>query len=225
MKKKRIVEPPRTNDADRQAVLARLGADVLAAKLVELAPFYPEVDEAIERLICPPDRRVERFRQRLANLSCVNDFVYWQARDAFVRELRNLLEDLRTSGADGQTGFECMVEFFDTEDTILGNCDDDGSVCEVFLVDAIELMAFFGARCDDKGWMCDELLRLYGNDQYCVRRNLFERATEYLPAVSLRALVARIESELERESRDYQRTQWTSAIESLTRQLNAKTKG
>jgi hypothetical protein len=225
IKRKSLAPPERTSDQKRLSALTKLGARTLAEKLVELAPFYAEVDEAIERLICPPEKRVQRFKQRLANLSCMEEFVYWHGRDVFARELRNLLEDLITSDAGGHIGFESVVSFFDAEDDILENCDDDGTVCEIFLTDAVKLLAHFGAQCDDEDWMCAELIRLYANDAYCVRRNIFDNAAEYLSETKVLELIVQLTSELEKESREYEKDRWSQAIESLSRKSKTPPKG
>jgi len=101
----------------------------------------------------------------------------------------------------------------------LNNCDDDGHVGCVFQNDAVDLLAHFGAHCADKDWLCDELLRLYGQDAYGVRSNLFNNVSLYIPEEQLRQLVDRLRHGQQKELQDYESHRWASAIESIARQL------
>lgn len=207
-------------DVERRAALVRLGADVLADTLIKLTPWNKEVDETVERLVCVPERNVARFKDRLANLSCMDAFIDWRGLSGFAHEIEFLLADLKASITVGRTGFELVIFFFDSEKDILENCDDDGVVGDVFQNDAVDLLGYFGANCDDKEWLCDALMRLYAQDSYGVRSAIFDNAAQYLPVENVRELIDRLQKERQNEPKDYEKQRWSSAIESLARQLN-----
>lgn len=216
---KNSVAPVKTADAERRAALIELGAEILADTLIRLAPWSHEVDETIERLVSNSANNVSRFKHRLSNLSCLDEFVDWRRLNIFVRELEFLLAELKASVTDGRTGFELVVFFFNSEQEIFANCDDDGSVGSVFQNDAVELLAYFGSRCDDKDWLCDELMHLYQQDLFGVRSKVFDNVAQYLPEEHIRQLIARLQLARQQEPKDYERRRWSLAIESLARQL------
>ncbi len=209
----------KTADTDRRTALVKLGVEALADTLIKLAPQNKEVDETIERLVCTPDENAARFEHRLANLSCMDDFVDWRGLSAFVHELQFLLAELKASVTDGRTGFELVVLFFESEQDIFENCDDDGLVGAVFQNDAVEFLGYFGSRCEDKDWLCDELMRLYEQDSFGVRSGIFDNTAQYLSEEKIRLLAVRLQRELQQEPKDYEKRRWLSAIESLARQL------
>jgi len=221
-RKKHEAEPAiaaRTSDVERRPALVKLGAETLADALINLSRSNKEVDETLERLISTPDKNAERFKNRLANLSCFDEFVDWRALSAFVHELEFLLAELKAGVTNGPIGFELVVSFFDSEREILENCDDSGSVGAVFQNDAVELLGHFGASCDDKNWLCDQLMRLFEHDSYGVRSTIFDNAAQYLPEENVRLLITRLEQARQNKSQDYERQRWSTAIESLARQL------
>lgn len=191
-KRTRTVEdhiPFRTPEEQRLPRLVQLGAEVLSKTLLDLALHNKEVEDTIERLIASPQKNVARFKDKLANLSCMDHFIEWRERDFFARELESVLEDLKAGAPDPRTGVELMIAFYESEQDIFDNCDDDGTVGNVFQYDARQLLAHFAADCADKDWLCDRLLYLYSEDNYGVRDTLFDNAIDFLPEVNARKLV------------------------------------
>jgi len=208
---------PNSPASERLPRLIQLGAETLSTTLLDLARRNSDVDDAIERLIASPRKNVVRFKEKLANLSCMDRFIEWRERDLFVRELESLLEDLKAGVTDPRTGVELIIAFYESEQDIFDNCDDDGTVGQVFQIDARELFSHFAAGCPDKDWLCDRLLYLYAHDNYGVRDTLFDSVTDFLPEAMTRTLV----SELWRRSKldSGHSRHWTAPIELLARQL------
>lgn len=204
---------------ERRTVLVDLGAEVLADTLLSLALWNREVDDTIERLVSTPAEAVARFQHRLANLGCMDEFIDWRRLGAFVHEIEFLLAELKAGVTNSRTGFELVVSFFQSDKDIFENCDDDGAVGAVFQNGAVELLGYFGAGCDDKDWMCDQLMRLFEQDSFGVRSDVFDSAAQYLPEGKIRLLIARLQNKLKHEPKDFEKRRWSSAIESLARQL------
>lgn len=208
---------PKVPDSERLKRLSELGAEKLSTMLVELARSNSDVDDTIERLIASPKKNVVRFKEKLANLSCMDHFIEWRERDLFVHELESLLADLKVGITDPREGVELLISFFESDQAIFRRCDDDGTIGNVFLQDARQLLAHFAEGCADKDWILDRLLYLYVNDQYCVRVSLFDNAVDFLPVESIDKLLDALWKLVQKEPLDSYR--WTMAIASLARQL------
>jgi hypothetical protein len=215
---KRSPRQAKTSDIERRAALVKLGAEVLADTLIDLAPQNKEVDFTIERLISNPQTAFSRFKDQLANLSCLDEFVDWRGLSALRRELDFLLTDLKASVVDGKQGYELVVAFYDFESNVLENCDDDGMVGDIFLHDAVELLGYFGAKCEDKNWLCEELVRLYAHDAYGVRDRVLDNVVDYLSQADMLHLIELLQKQ-QRASGGSEEHRWKAAIESLARQL------
>jgi hypothetical protein len=216
---KEPIPPVEASETERRRALVSLGADALADALVKLAPWNKEVDVTVERLISGSEENVARFKSQLANLRSMNEFIDWRTLSAFVHELEFMLADLKVGVADGRKGFELVVSFYECDQDIFENCDDDGLVGDVFLNDAVEVLGHFGASCDDKSWLCQELIRLYENDSFGVRSNIFDNVAQYLSEEKMRQLVEALSQKQNIESNDHKRHRWTPAIEAIARQL------
>lgn len=180
---------PKVPDSERLKRLTELGSEKLSTMLVELARRNSDVDDTIERLIASPKKNVVRFKEKLANLSCMDHFIEWRERDLFVHELESLLADLKVGVTNPREGVELLISFFESDQAIFERCDDDGTIGNVFLQDARELLTHFAEGCADKDWILDRLLYLYVNDQYCVRDSLFDNAVDFLPVESINKLL------------------------------------
>jgi len=147
----------------------------------------------------------------------MDHFIEWRERDLFVHELESLLEDLKVGVTDSREGVELLISFYESDQDIFENCDDDGSVGYVFQHDACQLLAHFAEGCADKQWISDRLLDLYTNDNYGVRDTVFDCATKFLPVETTNKLVDALWTRSQLEPRHAYR--WSMAIESLARQL------
>lgn len=113
-----------------------------------------------------------------------------------------------------------VAAFYECDAEALGCCDDSGgSVGDVFRFDARELFVLYAARCANKKWLGNLVLRLMESDSYGVRDLLIDCATEYLPEEVIREMVSRMLELADREAGEYQKRHWLHGVESLARQL------
>ncbi len=213
--KKRVQEfAPSSDTRDR---LVALGAEVLADALLNLAETNKSASHVVERL-ARPERSMESLHQQFEEMCDPDDFIDWSRLMEFSVDFSLWLESVKTNIEDGHTGFELMVWLFERDQDVLEKCDDDGLIGDRFNDEAVQLLQYYGARCDDKDWLCEQLLQLYEQDQYGVRGNIFDGAAKYLPPAKVRHLIEQLEIRRLREPKDYEKSRWTSAIKSLTDQ-------
>jgi len=93
----------------RNYLLINLGADSLADALLELAGYSDEAAELVNRLVATTDEKVDRFKDRIADLQHLEHFYDWRRAATFSRELEGLLRDVADSVQDSRTGVELMI--------------------------------------------------------------------------------------------------------------------
>jgi Family of unknown function (DUF6880) len=205
---------------DRKQRLVELGADRLAATLLELASRDDAVDDLVERLIATPEGNIKRFKARLSGIKRTRRFIRWGESAAFARELLAVLVDLQAGVTDPRTGAELVAAFYECDKGTLGNCDDSsGHVGDVFRQDARELFVGYALRCDEKEWLGELVFKVNRSDDYGVRDRLIDCAADYLPEPVLRTLVARFQKQADKESDEYAKRHWLMLVESIARQL------
>ena len=147
---------------DRKRKLIDLGAETLAETLLDLSVHSEAADDLIERLIATPKENVRRFKKKLSSLRRSRRFVDWRGSSGFARELEMLLQDLEAGVTDPVTGIELVAAFYETDEGVLGHCDDSsGHVGDVFRYDAKELFVEYASRCADKEKIADIVLKLH----------------------------------------------------------------
>jgi len=205
---------------ERKGKLLEVGADRLADALLELAGRYEFADDLVERMIATPQDNIGRFRAKLSALQLGRPFIHWRQSAEYARELENLLEDLRAGVTDPRTGTELVATFYQADSAILANCDDSsGHVGDLFRYDARELFVAYAARCAEKEWLGDLVIKVIQCDDYGVRDVLIDCARDYLTEPVMRVMVARLQELAAAESDEYRKRHWLHNVESLARQL------
>ncbi len=200
--------------------LIALGPWKLADALLEMAGNYDEVDELVERLVATPKEKVKRFKSKLNGLKRSSRFIDWRESGIFARELSGMLTGLEESIEDGQTGVELVASFFECDRAVFERCDDSsGMVGDVFRYDATELFARFAAKCQDKKWLGNRIIQLFGGNDYGVRDNLLESAAGFLHEENLRGLADQFWQLAEEEKDKYRQQSWYRGVEELADQL------
>ncbi len=212
------------NDDDLRNKLINLGSETLADALLGLSSRSEDAAAVVERMTSSPNENQKRFKSKLAGLKRQRKFIDWRGAADFASNLEELLADLRAGVPHSQTGVELVAAFFECDSSVFERCDDsNGTIGDVFRFDARQLFIHYASQVDDKAWLSQLLLKLYEHDDYGVRGELLESASEFLPADSLRNLAAvmwnRAEQEHEIVTDSWHFNQWLYGVKTLARQL------
>jgi hypothetical protein len=192
---------PHPHDEDRRARLSALPAATLADALMKLAFHDETADNLVDRLIAPPADRLKRVRSALAGLRRGRKFVSWRESGEFARGLVAILEELRDSDCDPETGLDLVTRFYESDAAVLGRCDDSsGIIGDAFRTDARELWDHFAARSSEPEALVDRIEKLLSTDDYGVRDSVLRNVTQWLPPAQMRALVDRFWARAEAEA-------------------------
>jgi hypothetical protein len=130
------------------------------------------------------------------------------------------LQELKSGVDDPRKGAELIAAFYETDESVLGNCDDStGFVGDVYRFDARELFVSYACRCTDKEWLGSLLLKLCCQDEYGIRSSLVDDASKYLTEEIMRGMVFRLWSDSDRATKAHTRKSRLHLVESLARQL------
>jgi len=197
-----------------------LGAEALAAALLDLAAHSDETDDLIEQLIATPKQNVQQFKKKLSGLKRRKRFIGWRESASFSRELEMLLQDLKSGVDDPLTGVELVAAFYEADNTIFEMCDDSsGNIGDVFRYDAKQLFVEYTSRCADKEKIADIILKLNQKDDYGIRDTLIYCAGECLPEKVIRTMLATLQKRADQENDEYEKRHHLMLIESLARQI------
>jgi hypothetical protein len=131
-----------------------------------------------------------------------------------------LLQDLKSGVDDSFTGVELIARFFETDEAVLGRCDDSsGHVGDVFRISARELFAEYASQCEDKEKVADIVLNLNRRDDYGIRDTLVGCAGEFLPEKVIRSMIPVLRMRAADEKEDYRKRRHLILIELLARQI------
>jgi len=207
-------------NSDRKQRLIDLGAEALAAALLDLAAHSDETDDLIEQLIATPKQNVQQFKKKLSGLKRRKRFIGWRESASFSRELEMLLQDLKSGVDDPLTGVELVAAFYEADNTIFEMCDDSsGNIGDVFRYDAKQLFVEYTSRCADKEKIADIILKLNQKDDYGIRDTLIYCAGECLPEKVIRTMLATLQKRADQENDEYEKRHHLMLIESLARQI------
>jgi hypothetical protein len=115
---------------------------------------------------------------------------------------------------------------FKADAAIFGRADDsNGSIGQVFRVDAAERFAHFAARCDDKAWITKTVIGLLAKNDYGARDTVVEHAKTYLPEQWMRTLADRCWElgsvpSVAADRFDLSRSLWLSVVTDIARVWN-----
>lgn len=197
-----------------------LGAECLADVLLVLAERIDAVEERVTSMLAGPKENIQRFKKKLSSLKRSRRFVRWGESAGFARDLEGLLEDMKDSVSDPLTGAALVVLFYETDEGVIGNCDDSsGNVGDVYRFDAKDLFVDYASRCEDKGKIAKMVLTLNLNDNYGVRDALMECAESYLPETEIRGMISTLQALGDDEADKHKKHHFLILIELLARQI------
>ncbi len=204
----------------RKQKLVHLGAEILADALLSLAVHSEEANDLIEQLTAPSTENVQRFKKKLSGLKNREHFYRRGETAKFARELKRLLQEIKSDAADPLTGVELLAAFYEADDTIFRMCDDsNGYVGDVFRHDARELFVDHASRCDDKGKVADIILKVNKEDGYGIRDTLIGCSGLFLPEEVIRRMIMELQKRAEKDNTQHGIFHNLLLVESLARQI------
>lgn len=163
-----------------------------------------------------PGNQQAYFKRSLSRFRTSKRFYPRRSASELAGKLVAFLKDLRTTVQAPKTGISLLVAFYRTDEVIFNRCDDsDGLVGDVYRNDAQALFIHYAQQCSEKKWLIEQVLDLFGADNYGVRDVLMKCASNYLPNELLATVIDRIWL-LAEETGD---SCWFFALESLANQL------
>lgn len=206
--------------ANKHKKLIKLGSDVLATALLDLANYNEAADAVVERLLASPKENAKSFKKRLSSLKRRRHFISWGESGAYARDLAGLLRALEASESDPKAGVESVAAFYEADAQIFDMCDDSsGSVGDVFKFDAADLFVSFASSCEDKEWLLELVISLNQENGYGVRDVLFKKMSQFLPEPIIRQAVDRLWELSNSKSDSYEIKHWP--VDSLEMLLTA----
>ncbi len=205
---------------NRKKKLTELGVETLADALLELAEYSDEAGELIGRLIATPKENIQRFKKKLSGLKKSRRFIDWRGAAGFVRELKMLLQDVRSSVDDPMNGAELVAAFYQADEAIFEMCDDsNGNIGDLFCFDAKDLFVEYASRCTQKEKIAELVLSLSCKDDYGVRDALIKCVEAYLPEELIRSMIISFQELADKEKDEYGKRHYLMLVESLARQV------
>jgi len=163
----------------------------------------------------------KRLSAKIAGIKRSQRFIDYYESDSFAHKLEMLIGEIEKRIDDGVQGVKMITAFIETDNAVFNRADDsNGSIGDVYRIDACEAFIEFARRCEDKSWLEQIVFRLYSDDNYGIRYDLIDNASEYLPESSLQSLLDQFWSQAYQSSTEYQKRHWLGGIESIARQLN-----
>lgn len=205
---------------DKHKKLVKLGAEVLATELLDLANCNDDADAVIERLLASPKENAKTFKKRLSGLKRRRHFITWGESGAYARELAGMLKALEVSESDPKNGVESVAAFYKADSSIFEMCDDSsGNIGDIFRCEAADLFVSFASRCEDKEWLSKLVIEINQDNGYGVRDILFERMSQFLPESIIRQSVEQLWELAGSYADTYESQRWLIAIDILSKQL------
>lgn len=163
---------------------------------------------------------MERFKQELARLKRSKRLIRWGESREFSAELHGLLDELKRSVDDPQTGAELVIKLYEADQKLLGRCDDSsGYVGDFFRYSARDLFVDYASRAPGKKRLAGLVVKLIQKDNFGVRDALVDCAAEYLPEDIVREMVASFQASADALIERYDKMGFLSLVSSLARQL------
>lgn len=163
---------------------------------------------------------IKKIKARIAGLRRGRRFIDYRESGEYALKLESLLTSLESVLVEPRQGLELVAAFIETDGVVLGRADDsNGSIGDVYRIDACDLFLHYATQCDDKEWVCDLLLQLYEHDEFGVRDSLIATVAQFLPETLLRKLVGEFWLKTGKASGEYRNLHWLIGIEMIARQL------
>lgn len=202
---------------NRKQTLIKLRAERLAEELLRLAEHSQTAADRIDYITSSRKENLNRFELQLDEI-CDGAFYDWRSVAGYAYQLSQLLSNLKESIDESCEGVKRVRHFFEKDSSIMESCDDSGgTVGMVFSIDATDCFVYFSKKCERKEFVAQQLLELVLDDQYGVRDQLIEQASDCLPEQWLRWLVEQLQQGDEEDS--WSATQRNTLLQSLARQL------
>ncbi len=206
--------------SDLRSRLIAAGADKLADALLELAERCGDAADAVDRIGASAEDNLARFRAKLDDLKSSDRSYNWRQSEKLAGRLQAMLQDLEAADPDPRTGVELMIKFLATDAAAMESCDDSsGWVGDVFTRDGCETFARFARQIDDVDFVTDLLVGHLTEDEYGLRLDLVDHASDFLAKPGLELLVGKLSRRAEEARTDTPRILDLRAIESLALQL------
>lgn len=200
--------------------LMNLSIETLADALLKLAAQDKPASDLVACLVSTPEENIKRVKAKLSGIKRMRRFVRWGESSVLAQKLEGLLDDLSSSVDDPRIGAELLAAFYETDNAVLGNCDDSsGYVGDIFRHTAQKLFVSYAVRCEDKDWLVKLLIKLNRTDDYGIRDSLLHCAALYLPKTHIRVLIASFEAESAKIHELVGKRHWLLLVESLARQI------
>jgi hypothetical protein len=135
---------------------------------------------------------ISDFKKRLAAFKR-RKFKPYGYSSKYAAELAEALQGLEGAEDDPKGAITALLAFFTADQIILNQCDDsNGSIGDVFRINAADLFVRFATRCDDKQWIIEQLLPLLDNEPFDFRCMLFKDMAVFMPEPIMRQAVTRL---------------------------------
>jgi hypothetical protein len=176
----------------------------------------------VHRDLSPPEAEaVRRFKLHLAAAKRIKKFIFGREVAYLANTLTALLQNLKEEVKKPGIGVELVAGFFRSDEKFYEHCDDsNGTLGEVFRIEAHDLFVHYAKQCNEKEWLADIVCELQEKNDYGLRDGLIDAAAEFLPEPVIRSMIERFWNLTNQETVDHQKQGWLLNISSLARQLH-----
>ncbi len=213
------------------ANLTALGADRLAAILIELADESPQVKRRLRLELAAEaggDSIAAQIGKRLTALKAARSFIDWQKRREFVKDLdlqRSMIGD-RVAHTRPDLALDLMWRFMALAEPVLNRVDDSsGSVGDVFRSACRDLGTIAVAARPDPIGLADQVFTAVLANDYGVVDDLVAIMAPALGDVGIMRLKSRLEQELRDEPRKASGFDWRTSVVRSTLKAIADAQG
>lgn len=206
---------------DRKEKLRKLGAEVLAEALLELASRDGMAEALLKRLLAPAGSAKSRIEGQLKSLYRGDRYYDWRSVDVLASKLHMILSDISSSIQDPELGVDLVLRFYEADAAVFGRCDDsDGDIGDIYRIEAPELFQRYAKGLTDKEGLLARLRILIASDEYGVRDNLLNYAHEWLTEPEMRSFAEDNLACALADSDPHRRFHWSSMAETMASFLN-----
>ena len=202
---------PRKTD-DPKATLAELGAESLAAELLALAEWHPEVEQRVKLLLNSknPAGLAKEIRRRITALKRGSRFIHYRESFALAKKMGAIVDAIESEllPSDPARALELADVFLKTDAKIYGRLDDSsGSVADTYRAAGIVWLTAAKASGGKEDWV-QRLHELVADDDYAVRETMIDNSAILLSEHELRRLARRYEKSAEAAEPDEDGYPW-----------------
>ena len=95
----------------RKQKLIELGVEKIADILLDFSCRYDEIDDCVNWLVAPPDKKLSLVKSKISRLRKFDDFIDWRHASGFERGVENILDDIKSLNPDPETGLSLTADF------------------------------------------------------------------------------------------------------------------